>query len=261
MSRHFTKIAVIDTEYEIDDGGLPNLLCMVVYWLDANLRLVKVVRYWRGEFPTKSPFDDGVLVVAFSGWAELTCFMQPSPNWEFPRHIFDLHTAYLATSNILLPHDPDNKRKRERCNLAAACRAFGIAGWENINKPAIAEAIGQGRWREFGKDAVLNYCEEDVRNSTKLLRAMLRGYGRFPPVCVEHVYTGPTTVRNALPKFRLAACRSIWCCGTWSKSTKPPSSRIYCAALIRVGARMYRSTHQKVNGVMSDLRIGWRVRA
>ena len=187
MSRHFTKIAVIDTEYEIDDGGLPNLLCMVVYLLDANLQLVKVVRYWRGDFPTKSPFDDETLVVAYSAWAELTCFMQPNPNWEFPRHIFDLHTAYLATSNILLPHDPDNKRKRERKNLAAACRAFGITGWENIDKPAIAEAIGQGRWREYGKEAVLNYCEEDVRNSTKLLRAMLHGYGRFPPVKVEHV--------------------------------------------------------------------------
>ena len=85
MSRHFTKIAVIDTEYEIDDGGLPNLPCMVVYLLDANLQLVKVVCYWRGEFPTKSPFDDETLVVAFSAWAELACFMQPSPNWKFPR--------------------------------------------------------------------------------------------------------------------------------------------------------------------------------
>ena len=148
-------------------------------WM-RTLQLVKVVRYWRGDFPTKSPFDDETLVVAYSAWAELTCFMQPNPNWEFPRHIFDLHTAYLATSNILLPHDPDNKRKRERKNLAAACRAFGITGWENIDKPAIAEAIGQGRWREYGKEAVLNYCEEDVRNSTKLLRAMLHAVRSVP---------------------------------------------------------------------------------
>ena len=188
MSRHFAKIAVIDTEYEIDDGGLPNLLCMVVYWLDANLRLVKVVRYWRGEFPTKSPFDDETLVAAYSARAELTCFMQPSPNWKFPKHIFDLHTAYLSVSNVLLPYNPDEVRKRERKRLSDACRAYGITGWENIDKPSIAKAIGEGRWREYGREVVLRYCEEDVKKSVELLRAILRGSGRrFPPARVQHV--------------------------------------------------------------------------
>jgi hypothetical protein len=65
-------------------------------------------------------------------------------------------------------------RKRPRKGLSDACRAYGIEGWENIDKPAIAKAIAEGRWREYGKEAVLDYCEEDVKNSVKLLRAQLR---------------------------------------------------------------------------------------
>ena len=37
-----------------------------------------------------------------------------SPLYAFrlalPRHVFDLHTAYLSVSNILLPYEPELKR-------------------------------------------------------------------------------------------------------------------------------------------------------
>src|SRR5215831_13739428 len=44
--------------------------------------------------------------------------------WQFPKHIFDLHTAYLAASNVLLPYNPDEVRKRPRKGLSDACRAY-----------------------------------------------------------------------------------------------------------------------------------------
>jgi DNA polymerase-1 len=187
MSKNFTTIVVCDFEYEITDGDLPNVVCMAAHVLNENLQHVRTIRMWRGEFGKDPPFDIGpnALFVAYSAWAEMTCFM--TLNWKFPKHIFDLHTAYLAASNILLPHDPDTVRKRERKRLSDACRAYNISGWENIDKPAIAEAIGKGRWREYGQQAVLSYCEEDVANSAELLRAMLRGCSRFPPARVEHV--------------------------------------------------------------------------
>ena len=28
----------------------------------------------------------------------------------------------------------------------------------------MAQDIGEGRWREYGQEAVFDYCEEDVRN-------------------------------------------------------------------------------------------------
>ena len=102
--------------------------------------------------------------------------------WRFPVHVYDLHTAYLATTNILLPYDPDEIRKKPRKRLSDACRAYGIEGWEKIDKPDIAEAIGEGRWREYGREAVFQYCEEDVRTSAELLRRQLTGYGSRAPV-------------------------------------------------------------------------------
>jgi hypothetical protein len=67
----------------------------------------------------------------------MTCFTVLG--WKFPEHIFDQHTAYLAASNVLLPNNPDEKRNRPRKRLSDACRAYGIEGWERIDKEAIAQ--------------------------------------------------------------------------------------------------------------------------
>lgn len=48
---------VLDFEYEIDTNLLPNVLCMVAYVLDENLRPVRTIRLWRGEFGSTPPFD------------------------------------------------------------------------------------------------------------------------------------------------------------------------------------------------------------
>ena len=105
MSGHFTQTVVCDFEYEIADGDLPNVLCMVRYVLDANLQHVRTIKLWRGEFGTAPPFDiRSTLFVAYSAWAELTCFKVLG--WKFPTHVFDCHTAYLAASNILVPYIP-----------------------------------------------------------------------------------------------------------------------------------------------------------
>jgi hypothetical protein len=149
VSTNFTAINVCDFEYEAADGGLPNVLCMVVYVLNETLQHVRTIRMWRGEFNSTPPFDVGPnsLFVAYSGQAEMTCFL--TLGWKFPEHIFDQHVAYLAASNLLLPHDPDEPRKRPRKRLSDACRVYGIQGWENIDKEEIRKAIGEGRWREL----------------------------------------------------------------------------------------------------------------
>jgi hypothetical protein len=138
------------------------------------------------------------LFVAYSAWAELTCFLVLG--WEFPKHIFDLHTAYLAASNILRPYDPDEVYKRPRKRLPDACRAYGIEGWENIDKESISEDIGKGHWRKYGQEVVSSYCEEDVKMAAELLRRQLRGGPGLPPASVEHVlhwsnYSGNSIAR------------------------------------------------------------------
>jgi DNA polymerase family A len=195
VSKYFTRAVVADFEYEAGDGELPDPLCMVWYVLDENLRHVQTGRMWREELRAarRPPFDIGpdTLFVAYSAWAEMMCFH--GLGWRFPAHIFDQHTAYLAATNILLPYNPDEKRKRQSKGLSAACAAYGIEGWERIDKGTIAADIGEGRWRDHGRDRVFEYCEEDVRASTRLLRAQLRcqldGCGRvmLPAADVERV--------------------------------------------------------------------------
>jgi DNA polymerase-1 len=173
LGDHFEQVVVVDFEYEIEDGGLPDVLCMVAYVLNAYLQLVRVIKLWRGEFGSAPPFDVGpdTLFVAYSAWAEMTCFLQLG--WKFPTHILDLHTVYLSVSNRLLPYEPDTEKQRKklRKRLSDACGAYGIEGWEGIDKPEIAKAIAEGRWREYGREAVLDYCEEDVRASAECTAA------------------------------------------------------------------------------------------
>jgi hypothetical protein len=194
MGGNFASIVICDFEYEVEAGDLPNPLCMVAHVLDEKLQHVRTVRLWRGEFGSSPPFDIGpdALFVAYSAWAEMTCFKVLG--WEFPVHIFDQHTAYLAASNILLPYNPDEVRKKLRKRLPDACRAYGIEGWERIDKEDISKAIGDGTWRDrYSPQEVVDYCEEDVKKSVRLLRAQLqrycdqRGYTLLPPADVERV--------------------------------------------------------------------------
>jgi hypothetical protein len=92
MIAYFSQIIVCDFEYEtvggehnLVAGDLPKVLCMVAYVLDENLQHVRTIRHWRGDFGSAPPFDigDDVLFVAYSAWAELTCFM--TLGWTFPK--------------------------------------------------------------------------------------------------------------------------------------------------------------------------------
>jgi hypothetical protein len=188
MSGNFGTVVVCDFEYEVAPGDLPDVLCMVAHVLDENLQHVHTIRLRRGEFGPTPPFDIGTdaLFVAYSAWAEMTCFKVLG--WKFPEHIFDQHTAYLAASNVLLPHSPDEIRKKPRKRLSDACRAYGIQGWERIEKETIAKAIGDGTWRQlYSPEEVLDYCTEDVRMEVRLLRAQLCGGPGLLPADVPHV--------------------------------------------------------------------------
>lgn len=200
MRGNFGSIVVCDFEYEVADGDLPNVLCMVAYVLDEHLEHVRTVRKWRGEFGARPPFDIGpdTLFCAYSAWAEMTCFLQLG--WQFPTHIFDQHTAYLAASNLLLPHDAHDeaRRKRERKSLSDACRKYGLAGWEDLDKGQMPADIGNGLWRNYGREKVLAYCEEDVAMSVRLLREQLRGRDHCPPPTPGACCTGATTAPSRL---------------------------------------------------------------
>jgi len=196
VSENFGVIVVADFEFEtsggdynLHSGDMPMPLCLVAHVLNKNLWHVRTIRLWRDELLTAKfpPFDVGpdALFVAYSAQAELMCFK--TLGWRFPAHVFDLHTAYLAINNVLLPYNPDEVRKKPRKRLSDACRAYGIEGWETIDKETIAKDIGEGHWRKYGREQVFEYCEEDVRMSVHLLRAQLRGLPGLPPADIARV--------------------------------------------------------------------------
>jgi hypothetical protein len=43
MNNNFGSVIVCDFEYEIADGGLPNVLCMVAYVLDEHLQHIRTI--------------------------------------------------------------------------------------------------------------------------------------------------------------------------------------------------------------------------
>jgi DNA polymerase I len=202
MSENFCTINICDFEYEIADGGLPNVLCMIVYVLDEKFQHVRTIRMWRGDFGSAPPFDIGpdALTVGYSLWAEMTCFL--TLGWKFPEHLFDQHTAYLATGNILLPYNPDEIRKKPRKRLSDACHAYDVEGWENIDKETIAKDIGEGRWHLHGREAVLQYNEEDVRAEMELLRRQLSGHGWRQPVNTDRVIHWSTYSAKAVAQIQ-----------------------------------------------------------
>jgi hypothetical protein len=193
--KNFGRVIVADFEYEAAPGDLPAPLCLIACEFDEHLNPLRTIRMWRDELlaAKRPPFDvgDDAVFVAYAAWAELTCFKVLG--WTFPAHVFDLHVAYLAASNVLLPHNPDEKRSKPRKRLPDACRAYGIAGWETIDKEQIAADIGEGRWQQHGHAAVFQYCEEDVHKTAELLVAMLCGrtddcgHVIFPPIDTDRV--------------------------------------------------------------------------
>ena len=142
MSDNFRSVAVCDFEYEVEPGDLPDVLCMVAYVLDENLRHVRTIRLWRGEFGSTPPFDVGPdsLFVGYSAWAEMTCFRVLVGTFRYTFLTSTRRTLQPATSCC---RNPDELRKKPRKGLPDACRAYGIEGWERIDKDTIAKAIGE----------------------------------------------------------------------------------------------------------------------
>jgi hypothetical protein len=183
IRQRFGQVICIDFEFEIVSGGLPSVLCMVAVVLDENLRHVRTIRLWRGQFGPEPPFSTGpdTLLASFASWAELQCFQQLG--WKFPTYVFDQHIAYLAATNVLSPYDPDAERLKEDKSFEAACEAYKLHGWHNMDKDAIRTSIGDGTWvYKYMPQQIMDYCEEDAGMGAELLRKQLVDFLDLPRV-------------------------------------------------------------------------------
>jgi hypothetical protein len=177
--------------------------------------------------------------------------------WKFSVHIFDLHTSYLAASNIIRSQVDEDVPYRLKKDLAAACRAYGIDGWEGIDKGAIAEDIGNGQWEKYGVERVFQYCE-DVRMSTKLLHAQLIGTSllKSSAFCI-----GRIIAQSPPHSFKELERRLTYRCGTLCRRTRLRWCDLSLLSTTQVTAVRRQSTRRKVSGVTNASNGIWSVRA
>jgi DNA polymerase I len=70
---------------------------------------------------------------------------------------------------------------KEEKSFEAACEAYKLTGWHNMNKDAIRTSIGDGTWvYKYTRQEVLNYCGEGARMSVLLLRRQLEDFLDLP---------------------------------------------------------------------------------
>jgi hypothetical protein len=173
MRTNFARIVVVDFEFEVGDGDLPRPLCMVAHVLDEHLNHVRTIRRWRGEFDSRPPFDIGkdTLIVGYSLWAELTCFMC----WAGR----SLCTCSISTRPTLPPatHScrmiPTSTEPRNASDWPMLAARYGIEGWEHVDKETISRDIARVAGATTGAKLFLHTARQMLCASVSLLRAQL----------------------------------------------------------------------------------------
>ena len=221
----FRTIVVVDFEYEIDDGDLPHVLCLVAYVLDANLRHVDTIRRWRGEFGSTPPFDIGpdTLVVGYS----------PVGRDDV------LPGARLEISDARLRSAHGVSRDQQHPVAVQSGRGSQEAAQAAVGRLPRLRHRGLGEHRQAGDG------QGDRRGPLARIRprggvAILRGgrpqlggavaasdrRSRQPRSrrSRNSSCAGASTAPSPSPGSRRAACRSTWSCGTSCRRTSRRSS-------------------------------------
>jgi hypothetical protein len=156
----FAETVVADFEYAVTAGGRPRPTCLVAHELTSGRR------FRITEFGSAPPYATGpnVLFVAYFASAELSCYR--ALGWPMPERILDLYVEFRNRTNGL--STPAGS------GLLGALTCFGLDGMAAAEKKELQVAIGTGTWRgKFTETEILDYCEQDVVATARLLSAMM----------------------------------------------------------------------------------------
>src|SRR5262249_47673893 len=123
---------------------------------------------WQDPFEPAPPYAIGsdVLFVAYYASAELGCYRVL--DWPMPERILDLFCEFRARTNGL--DTPAGN------SLLGALAYFGLDAMGASEKPERRDLVFPGApWSKTERNAILDYCEEDVEALERLLPAMLPG--------------------------------------------------------------------------------------
>jgi len=176
----FDEVWFVDAEYSAQQGCRPVPICLVA----KEARSGSELRLWEDELAAAAapPFriDERSLFVTFSAQAELGVFQVLG--WPAPARTLDLFVEFRAMTNGL--------KTPSGAGLIGALVYHELPAMEGAEKTAMRNlAIRGGPFTAEERQALLDYCAEDVYALERLLprmltrldlpRALLRGrYGR-----------------------------------------------------------------------------------
>ena len=208
---------------------------------------------WRGEFGTTPPFDIGpdALFVAYSRMGGDDVLHDAGLALPGTRlRSCTLPTWPPATSCCRYNPDENATSRASDCPTPVAPTA-STAGRTSTSRRwprTSAKAAGANTARR----PFSNYCEEDVRNSTKLLRAQLRrlrvGFSAADVPRVLHWSNYSAEARRADPGPRHADRRAAVESGAGEQG-RPSIAQLLHGNSIRATAATIRSTRPMANGV------------
>lgn len=159
----FREVWCIDFEFRQPDGEpVEAVHCLVAH----EMRSGRTLRLWCDELGGRPPFDVGpeTLVVAYMAAAEMHCFL--ALGWQLPAHILDPYVEFRNHTNKL--------SRPFGSSLLGAMQAYGLSHADMAEKEEMREVAMRGApFTDAEKRALLVYCEKDVEQLARLVRAML----------------------------------------------------------------------------------------
>jgi DNA polymerase I len=183
----FEEVWVVDTEYSATPGRRPVPICVVA----RELRSGREHRLWEDDLTSmpEPPFrlDDRSLFVSYAAPAEFSVFR--ALGWPAPARVLDLFVEFRALTNGL--------NTMSGAGLLGALVHHGLPAMDGAEKTAMRDlAIRGGPYTAEERQALLNYCAEDVNALERLLprmlpridlpRALLRGRYGWAVASMEH---------------------------------------------------------------------------
>jgi len=162
-SKSFREIWAVDFEFYGNPGDRPTPVCLVAHELLTGREL----RIWQDELSKmpSPPYSIGSnsLFVAYYSSAEFSCHLVLK--WPLPTHVLDLYTEFRNLTNGLpLPCGK---------GLIGALTYFGVDSIGALRKETMRDLIlSGGPWSNDEREAILDYCQSDVKALALLLKKM-----------------------------------------------------------------------------------------
>ena len=160
----FSQVWELDFEFTSRPGNRPMPVCMVAReWFSGRLIRLFQDELWRCVRPPFSVASDSLLMAYFAS-AEMGCFLQLG--WPLPQNVLDWFSEFRCLTNGLATP--------AGASLLGALSYFGLNVMDAVEKEEMrALAMRGGPFTTGEQEALLAYCEDDVRALHQLSNCML----------------------------------------------------------------------------------------